>query len=497
MKKALFGVALFLLSSLIYGYTIKGERWPYPTTLIYTGINGSAPSGVRWRDAVQDAAAQWSDSTSFEFQISNDYKDPCDGSSDLGPNFSSGDGLNGMDFTSSICGEGFEDYVLAVTRIFYSHEFGSLNVEITEADVLFNDSVNWDVYDTKPNFTPLDLIDFRRVALHELGHAIGMRHAEEGLSTFNYDDCLRAGDCPIMVPTVSNNFALQSDDINGVNDLYSGYQSCPYTEVGFGSLNGELATGDCTVRELAGGANDDSFVDVYQLDLDQDTTLNLTMRAPSLDSVLLLMDVDSQIFAADDDSAGGCDAQLSESLSAGRYVILANTFTEATECGGTEGSYRLDIGFELPSQPMLSNETSLLGGVSSASFTGGVTINRGQTYVNAVTSDDTFDVLGNIAVDPAHIGQPGFLVIAAIMEDGQILLKNEFGDFLPIGAGGITAAQRKTLASQEALDILLNITPSALGINEIELGFLIGYGLDAQPNEVYFHETPISLVVQP
>jgi hypothetical protein len=217
----------------------------------------------------------------------------------------------------------------------------------------------------------------------------------------------------------------------------------------------------------------------------------------------LLMDNDSQILSITNGGAGGCDAAFTKTLAAGTYVVLANTFIAETDCrtdgGKTEGTYELTVSYETDGLPLLGRETSLLGGASSARFSGGVSVNEGVSFANKISPSDEFDVVGSINIDPAHRNKAGFIVVAAIMEDGQLLLKNEQNEFLPIppGVEAIPANIRKTLGTAEAVDILSNISAKQFGIKNIEIRFLVGYGVDSQPNEVYFHEEPISLVVGP
>jgi hypothetical protein len=485
MRKWILAVVLLLTSGALYAYGIVGLKWAYPTTAVYTRVPGVSPSGIPWATAARQAAQEWNDETVFNFNIVEQYFDPC--TSLLGSANGGGDGRNSMGFSDTICGTPYNSSTLAVTL--YSSHSNGLNRDLNEADILFKSSVNYDVFDARPSGASASLIDFRRVALHELGHAIGLEHENSNQS--------------IMRPTIGSIFSLTQDDINGVNELYSGFISCPYTTLDFGTVSNALSAGDCTVRQLAGGANDDSYVDVYELVLRQATTLNISMVAPSLDSVLLLTDSDSQILSINDGGAGGCNAALNQTLAAGTYVVLANTFRAETNCriggGKTTGTYELAVSYQTQAMPLLGRETSLLGGISSASFSGGVTINEGASFANTVSPNDAFDVVGSINIDPTHRNKTGFIVVAAIMEDGQLLLKNEQNEFLPIppGVEAIPANIRKTLGAAEAVDILSNISAKQFGIKNIEIRFLVGYGLDSQPNEVYFHEEPISLVVRP
>lgn len=485
MQKWILAFLLLLTSGALYAYNIVGVKWAYPTTTVYTKVPGISPSGIPWATAARQAAQEWNAETVFNFNIVEEYYDPC-------TNLQGGangdtDGLNSMGFTDTICGTPYNSSALAVTVYFF--DSNGLSNDLIEADIFYKSSVNYDVFDTRPNGAASNLYDFGRVALHELGHALGLGHETSNQS--------------IMRPTVGSIFSLRQDDIAGVNELYSGFSSCPYTALDFGTRSNELSAGDCTVRKLAGGANDDSYVDVYELILGQPTTLNVSMVAPSLDSVLLLMDSDSQILTINDAGAGGCNAALNQTLAAGTYVVLANTFLSETNCriggGKTTGSYALTVSYETDTMPLLGRKTSLLGGISSASFAGGVTTNEGASFANTVSPNVEFDVVGRISIDPAHRNKPGFIVVAALMGDGQLLIKNAQDDFLPIPRGGepIPANERKTLGSEETVDILSNIVAKQFGINAIEIRFLVGYGVDSQPNELYFHEEPISLVVKP
>ena len=82
----------------------------------------------------------------------------------------SGDGVNSMIFTNTVFGQSFGAYTLAVTYYRYS---GS---RMSEADILFNTAQQWDSYRGALRFgsNGYAIADIQRVALHELGHAIGL-----------------------------------------------------------------------------------------------------------------------------------------------------------------------------------------------------------------------------------------------------------------------------------------------------------------------------------
>ena len=75
---------------------------------------------------------------------------------------------------------------------------------ITDADILFNSSEAWDVYSGSLRFDGDS--EFERVALHELGHALGLNHS--------------SANSAIMRAFVSDTDSLQSDDIAGIASIY-------------------------------------------------------------------------------------------------------------------------------------------------------------------------------------------------------------------------------------------------------------------------------------
>lgn len=141
--------------------------------------------------AFRQAMAYWDQVSAFTYVGIKASGNPCNTS-----------GPNGAAFSTTACGQAFGSGVLAIT--FY--DFTSNN-RMIHAGTMFNSNVNFSIYSgpLKPNTT-----DFGRVALHELGHALGLAHETNP-------------NIPaIMAPTVSNIQRPQPDDINGVRALYGG-----------------------------------------------------------------------------------------------------------------------------------------------------------------------------------------------------------------------------------------------------------------------------------
>jgi len=484
-------VCLLMLTAVFSGsqaYDIgtNGTKWPGAVTTVYVNVPGVSRSGIKWADAMADAARQWNDKTDFTFNIVNEYRDPCFG-------YTAGqrpDLLNGSDFRTTQCGNALPDTTLAVTLYFQEPNIlGS--ADIVEADIVFNANLNFDVYDGPPRSgaNGRTEFDFRRVALHELGHVIGLGH-----------DNTRPA---IMNARISSLYELQQDDIEGVNTLYGGLKNCTNTALRLGWLAGQLANGDCRIQQLIVGGSDTSFVDIYTLDVMQNKRINVGMSRAggTLHGVLLLADERLKILQVGESRQGNCTPSVQADLTPGRYIVMVNTYSSLQDlCTGltNTGPYRLSVTTTSPALLPLSGRQSFRGGQSEARFFGGVTRDGGQSFSNRVTPSQRFDVMGEIHIDPRHQGQPGFLVMAAITSDGETLVKNAAGSYVTYRptVEPVPVAERRILKAVEKLEILKNFAAADLNINALSVDFLMGYGLDSNPSELYFHQQPINLLVE-
>ena len=112
------------------------------------------------------------------------------------------DGVNEVGWSSTGCGQSWGT-TLAIT---YSW---AVNGKVVEVGIIFNPDHDWNSYNGPllPASSGGWLLDFGRVALHELGHAAGLLHPDD------YGQNVVA----IMNATTSDTYSLQQDDIDGVH----------------------------------------------------------------------------------------------------------------------------------------------------------------------------------------------------------------------------------------------------------------------------------------
>jgi predicted Zn-dependent protease len=187
------------LPRILNAYVLEGPKWANNSNPIVQLELGSAgrtlsDGNTSWNAAVSPAVDMWNQ-VMGNLQLGRVM--------DSTAPIASGDGLNSLSFGSSFFGHSFGSSTLAVTYYSYS---GS---RMTEGDIVFNTSWSWDSYRGALRSNP----DIQRVALHELGHLLGMAHST--LSS------------AIMYAYINNSYQLTADDIAGIQSLYGAPSGSP------------------------------------------------------------------------------------------------------------------------------------------------------------------------------------------------------------------------------------------------------------------------------
>lgn len=190
-------VVLFGFSINARSFVLSGFSWTNASAEVYINFDITNPaayapinsvSGLTnadYQQAYIDAMQDWSSATNFQWYANESGAEtqPCEGV------------VSGVSFSDTLCNEvAFGSSTLAVQTTFQSGS--TANRTFT----LFNNTKLWNIFSGSGAGN-----DFKRVAVHELGHGMGLAHA---------------GANAIMYEFVSSLELPQTDDINGVNTAH-------------------------------------------------------------------------------------------------------------------------------------------------------------------------------------------------------------------------------------------------------------------------------------
>ena len=204
VRTALKKILLLLLCALLLlggvniasAFKVDGDRWTANRgVMMHLSLGGFQPlqdGFTSFNDAAADALATWNQylvHMQFRWLLGSVLPS------------SETDADNSVFFSSSVYGDTFGSNVLAITLI------SSRGSVVTETDVIFNNAETWDSYRGPQQG---DIFDFRRVALHEFGHVLGLDHPDEAGQKVS----------ALMNSRIGGLDSLTADDVAGARSLY-------------------------------------------------------------------------------------------------------------------------------------------------------------------------------------------------------------------------------------------------------------------------------------
>jgi hypothetical protein len=198
-------------STFAFGFAYIGPTWPDGAVTMHLQLGvptktltDQAPD---WATVAQSALDEWNVQLArAKFTVVRDSTAA----------IRAGNRINNVAFAPTVYGEPFGDNVLAVT-------LGSTDrttLAPTERDVLFNSNLQWDSYRGALTGT---VVDFRRVALHEFGHVLGLDHPDQPDDSFSTQRSAQNVAAIMRSRISSGTETLRPDDIAGVKALYDAY----------------------------------------------------------------------------------------------------------------------------------------------------------------------------------------------------------------------------------------------------------------------------------
>ena len=187
-------------------FVTSGNAWPSGTIPVTLQLDATKPAGVAL--PLNDGAASWNAMvvSMIADWNANLTRTKFTSTESTGTAAAFNNKVNNVLFSDTVYGEDFGARTLAITLS------SGAAVRKSEADVLVNRvAFTWNSY--RGALRSTNIIDLRRVLLHEFGHVLGLTHPDQ--------DTPPQSVAAVMNSVVSNTETLQLDDINGAQFLYA------------------------------------------------------------------------------------------------------------------------------------------------------------------------------------------------------------------------------------------------------------------------------------
>ncbi len=155
-----------------------------------------------WNDSVANTFAIWNEHMA-NFQVNWNFAPITTPAGDL-------DGVTSVQFNSQVYQQHFGSSTLAVALV-----NNDSNNRIIESDIIFNSAVRWQ--SATGNSGDPTRTDLHRVALHEVGHLLGLDHPDQDGQNVE----------AVMNAFVDGTFTLMLDDVAGAKALYGARAGAP------------------------------------------------------------------------------------------------------------------------------------------------------------------------------------------------------------------------------------------------------------------------------
>lgn len=198
---SILSVAVIISSPIsVHAFELSGPDWSAGEATFHTtplSTSGSGLTSAELTDAFSMALSHWNNhDIAFTYRTTSGSANPCA----VPGSFNAANNDNGYTFASTSCGTAFGGSALAIATTWRQGSNG--DGPIVQSGIVFNSASSWSVYSGSGGSG----FDFRRVAVHELGHSLGLNHTSISPA--------------IMRATIGTVEVPQTDDLNGLLAIY-------------------------------------------------------------------------------------------------------------------------------------------------------------------------------------------------------------------------------------------------------------------------------------